>query len=164
MIEREYILETLQQIQQSIAEGAHRADISADLETLAQNVHHADSLEQKTATACAASIVWQCSECREPWICDVGKFDAIKECPNCRALIENWILNEGSKVQHVHVAVDIGCIECGENSHVLGVFRDRAAAQAVLDEHANRQAENWRGEHRFFIYSVAVDAVHRAEY
>ena len=38
----------------------------------------------------------------------------------------------------LYVAVDIGCIECGEESAVLGVFTDKAKAREVLDEHWDR--------------------------
>lgn len=63
------------------------------------------------------------------------------------------------------VAVDVGCIECSEKSHVLGVFETEGEAQAVLDDHERRQEENWRGQHHFMLFEVKnIGTVHRVEY
>lgn len=63
------------------------------------------------------------------------------------------------------VAVDVGCIECGEDSAVLGVFVSRAKAEAVCAEHKERQAEEWHGQHSFRVFEVdGIGAEHRAEY
>ena len=48
-----------------------------------------------------------------------------------------------------YVAVDIGCIECGEPSHVLGIFTNKEKALNVCKEHEERQNLNWTGQHSF---------------
>lgn len=63
------------------------------------------------------------------------------------------------------VAVDIGCIECGEESAVLGVFTSEEKAVEVLKEHYVRQEEHWHGQHSFEVFEVdGVDVVCRREY
>lgn len=69
-----------------------------------------------------------------------------------------------------YLAFDIGCIECGEPSAVLGVFMSRDEANLAA-EHAERvQRENWRGQsalhaatsvcgrggHYFEVYEIEV--------
>jgi hypothetical protein len=64
-----------------------------------------------------------------------------------------------------YVAVDIGCIECGEDSSVLGIFHTRDAAREVVSEHSRRQQEHWSGQHRFLVCEVEnLDKVYRVEY
>ena len=53
-----------------------------------------------------------------------------------------------------YVAVDIGCIECGECTSVLGIFTDEACAREVCEEHATRHQANWRGQHSFEVFEV----------
>lgn len=55
---------------------------------------------------------------------------------------------------NLYVAVDIGCIECGEESAVLGVFTDREAAEAVRSSQEKIQAEHWMGQHSFEIFEI----------
>ena len=63
------------------------------------------------------------------------------------------------------VAVDIGCIECGEESAVLGVFTSEEKANEVLTDHKKRQDENWCGQHHFEAFEInGIDVVHRREY
>ena len=57
----------------------------------------------------------------------------------------------------VYVAVDVGCIECGESSAVLGVFTDRTTAEEVMEAAQAAQAENWSGQHDFFVQEVVID-------
>lgn len=52
-----------------------------------------------------------------------------------------------------YVAVDIGCIECGENSHVLGIFTDKKEAEKVCDIH-EEQSKNCIGQHNFEVYEI----------
>ena len=52
----------------------------------------------------------------------------------------------------IYVAMDIGCIECGEPSNCLGLFRDKTEAEMVLREAAERQSENWHGQHEFELF------------
>lgn len=63
------------------------------------------------------------------------------------------------------VAVDISCIECGEDSAVLGVFTSEDKAKEVLEDCWQRQGENWMGQHRFECFEIdGIDVVHRVEY
>lgn len=53
-----------------------------------------------------------------------------------------------------YVVVDIGCIECGEPSTVLGIFNDKKKAESVREKYENIQEENWHGQHYFEIFEV----------
>jgi hypothetical protein len=65
----------------------------------------------------------------------------------------------------LYVAVDIGCIECGEESAVLGVFEDENAADAVITEHFERQRENWHGQHHFSVFKIdEINVENRVDY
>lgn len=65
----------------------------------------------------------------------------------------------------LYVAVDIGCIECGEETAVLGVFTTEGRARAVLEDHEQRQEAVWHGQHSFDVFEVAgVDVEQRQEY
>lgn len=66
---------------------------------------------------------------------------------------------------NLFVAVDIGCIECGESSAVLGVFTDEEKAREVLKEHIARQDKNWCGQHSFECFKVdGIDVIHKRKY
>lgn len=50
-----------------------------------------------------------------------------------------------------YVVVDIGCLECGEPSHLVGVVADRdaavaAGAQVVLDSSTDALSVTWGGQ------------------
>jgi hypothetical protein len=50
----------------------------------------------------------------------------------------------------LYVAVDIGCIECGEQTTVMGVFETREEAEATVEFF-----EPWRGgQHCFEVHEV----------
>ena len=53
-----------------------------------------------------------------------------------------------------YVVVDIGCIECGEPSSVLGIFADKEKAREIMKKCEEYQEKNWRGQHYFKIYEV----------
>jgi len=53
-----------------------------------------------------------------------------------------------------YVAVDIGCIECGEESAVLGIFTEEAVADAICTKEAAAQMEDWGGQHSFEVFAV----------
>ena len=66
------------------------------------------------------------------------------------------------------VVVDVGCIECGESSAVLGVFDEEhlpLAVEVVVD-HQKRQEKHWHGEHYFFIAELdgGLNLVHPVAY
>lgn len=53
-----------------------------------------------------------------------------------------------------YVVVDIGCIECGEPSSVLGIFTDKEKAIEISKKCEEYQEKNWTGQHDFEIYEV----------
>lgn len=58
-----------------------------------------------------------------------------------------------------YVVVDIGCIECGEESTVLGIFFDKETAEKVAEKYKKIQRENWTGQHYFEIFEVNKENV-----
>lgn len=53
-----------------------------------------------------------------------------------------------------YVALDIGCIECGEPSAVLGIFDNKKDAQKVCKKYESIQSEHWYGQHYFEVQEV----------
>lgn len=53
-----------------------------------------------------------------------------------------------------YIAVDIGCIECGEESSVIGIFKDKGLAEKACRREQEIQKENWHGEHHFEIFEA----------
>ena len=51
-----------------------------------------------------------------------------------------------------YVAVDIGCIECGEASALLGVFAFKIDAERACTVHRTWQKANWHGQHEFVVF------------
>lgn len=51
-----------------------------------------------------------------------------------------------------YIVVDIGCIECGESSSIIGVFTDRALAEAAVAdwERIGRRG----GQHSYEIFDM----------
>ena len=56
-----------------------------------------------------------------------------------------------------YVVVDIGCIECGEPSSVLGIFTDIEKAKDIMKRCEEYQDKNWTGQHYFEIYEVSKE-------
>jgi hypothetical protein len=52
------------------------------------------------------------------------------------------------------LAFDIGCIECGEGSAVIGTYATQEAAQQAADTAEEQQKQDWRGQHRFEVYDL----------
>lgn len=64
-----------------------------------------------------------------------------------------------------YVALDIGCIECGEDSNILGIFTNKKRAEEVIKDHENRQKENWSGQHYFDVVEIEeIDKEYPVEY
>lgn len=64
-----------------------------------------------------------------------------------------------------YVAVDIGCIECLEESNVLGIFTKKEKAEKVIKEHSKRQQDHWGGQHEFEIFVIdEIDKEYEVEY
>lgn len=53
-----------------------------------------------------------------------------------------------------YVAVDIGCIECGEPSSVLGIYTDKSEAEATLAQAEEKQKHAWTGQHYFELFEI----------
>lgn len=64
----------------------------------------------------------------------------------------------------VYVVVDVGCIECGEPSDVIGVFTDRGVAEMVADDCIDLQQLRWRGEHQYIVQEAKVDELANVPY
>lgn len=78
---------------------------------------------------------------------------------------ERYITEALEDEEMYYVAVDIGCIECGEESSVIGIYTNKEEALKVTAEHKKRQGEKWSGEHHFEIYEVPeINKTYRVEY
>lgn len=55
-----------------------------------------------------------------------------------------------------YLAFDIGCIECGEDSNVIGVFKTEKEAGDALIESSEIQSKDWHGEHHFKVFQIEV--------
>lgn len=58
-----------------------------------------------------------------------------------------------------YVVVDIGCIECGEQSAVLGIFTNKKQAEEVQKKYREIQSNNWTGQHYFEIFEIKEENV-----
>lgn len=50
------------------------------------------------------------------------------------------------------IVVDIGCIECGEGSRIVGVFALEEDAKTAASEAEDWQRDHWEGQHYFEIF------------
>lgn len=57
-----------------------------------------------------------------------------------------------------YLAMDIGCIECQEDSRVLGVFLTEEKAMQAC-ETACRKHKNWHGHHSFKVVPLALSTL-----
>ena len=53
-----------------------------------------------------------------------------------------------------YLAFDIGCIECGEPSAVIGTFDTEEEALAAATEAYEIQKANWHGQHGFDVFDL----------
>ena len=62
------------------------------------------------------------------------------------------------------ILVNIGCIECGVSTQIVGVFSDEARANALRDELA--KSHGWResGQNSFEVFPMPVLNAVNAEY
>ena len=58
-----------------------------------------------------------------------------------------------------YVVLDIGCIECGEQSAILGIFDDEKKAKEVMKKYDKIQSDNWTGQHYFEIVEVKEENI-----
>ena len=59
----------------------------------------------------------------------------------------------------VFVAVDIGCIECGEDSNVLGIFATKEQAGKACDKARDEELKKWHGQHSFEVFEAKLPEV-----
>ena len=52
------------------------------------------------------------------------------------------------------LAFDIGCIECGEGSGVIGVYTTKEAAEAAAKKAAEEQSKDWHGQHSMEVFEL----------
>jgi hypothetical protein len=52
------------------------------------------------------------------------------------------------------LAFDVGCIECGEPSAVVGTFATEQEARAAADAAEERQQADWHGQHYFEVFDL----------
>ena len=55
-----------------------------------------------------------------------------------------------------YLAFDIGCIECGESSAVVGVFETKELALKAAEEAEDKQKESWQGQHSMEVFEIEV--------
>jgi hypothetical protein len=53
-----------------------------------------------------------------------------------------------------YLAFDIGCIECGEPSGVIGFFATEEEAVDAAELAKTRQKDNWEGQHTFRVFDL----------
>jgi hypothetical protein len=53
-----------------------------------------------------------------------------------------------------YLAFDIGCIECGEESGVVGTYDTEAGAEHAADAAEIAQEKDWGGQHHFVVYDL----------
>ena len=53
------------------------------------------------------------------------------------------------------LAFDIGCIECGEDSGVIGTFATEAEADAAALAAYERHRDAWRGQHHMAVFDLS---------
>lgn len=64
-----------------------------------------------------------------------------------------------------YVVVDIGCIECGEPTNILGIFTDKDKALGILTHFSSLQAAHWHGQHSFELFECEeLDKVYPVDY
>jgi hypothetical protein len=54
------------------------------------------------------------------------------------------------------LAFDIGCIECGEGSKVIGVFAKKEDADAAAEAADKLHKENWSGQHSMEVFEIEI--------
>lgn len=53
-----------------------------------------------------------------------------------------------------YILVDIGCIECGESSRIIGIFHDIEKAEEIKNKCVEIQMQHWTGQHYFEIFTI----------
>lgn len=53
-----------------------------------------------------------------------------------------------------YLVFDIGCLECGEESSIVGVFSNKKNAEKARNKAEEKQKKNWTGQHSFEIFEL----------
>ena len=53
------------------------------------------------------------------------------------------------------LAFDIGCIECGEESAVIGLFCSKEEAESACKIAADKQKVDWHGQHSMEVFDLS---------
>lgn len=62
------------------------------------------------------------------------------------------------------IVVNIGCIECGVSSNVVGVFSDEARATAIAEQFDKKYGWREGGQNSFEVFPMPEVDVMNAEY
>lgn len=79
---------------------------------------------------------------------------AVGERPTDAELAEAERINRAMDAPQRWLAFDIGCIECGENSAVIGTYPTEEEARAAAESEAERQAADWHGQHSMEVFDL----------
>jgi len=55
-----------------------------------------------------------------------------------------------------YIVVNIGCIECGVTSNIVGVFTDKDIAESIARELSLSHGWRERGQNRFQVFDMPV--------
>lgn len=59
----------------------------------------------------------------------------------------------------LYVVVDIGCLECGEPSALVGIFDNRIDANLALGRAEDGLVPRYTGQHRVQLFETTLDAL-----
>lgn len=64
-------------------------------------------------------------------------------------------------IRKMYLAFDVGCIECGEESSVVGVFKTIEEAEKAIDDYLDDPGttwgkKGWTGQHSVEVFDVEV--------
>lgn len=62
------------------------------------------------------------------------------------------------------IVINIGCIECGVTSNIVGVFTDRAEAETIAEACEKEYAWREGGQNRFEVFTIPEVGVIHPEY
>ena len=61
------------------------------------------------------------------------------------------------------LAFDVGCIECGEESKVIGTYATKEQAEAACEKEAEEQEKNWTGQHSMEVFELPIPTATHGE-
>lgn len=53
-----------------------------------------------------------------------------------------------------YLVFDVGCIECGESSGVVGIYATKDEAETECVAARERQSADWHGQHNFLVIDL----------